>query len=209
MNILILGDKNRNSKISRFLEKENTIIQTEDVISLDFLKTNDIDFLISNGYAPIIKEPIISEYHHKIINIHPTFLPYGRGIYPLLWSLLESTPIGITIHFINNGIDSGEILFQKEISLDDNFTLKQGYEVLLKEAEKLFLIHWKDIVTKQYTLKIQHNLELYRSRNVSEKYIDILYSCWDTKIKDVKKLSYFYKMNKVFLDNLNNWSKEC
>lgn len=199
----------RNCKIVKFLEEKNNIIQTENIISLEFLKNNNIEFLISNGYAPIIKEPIITEYRHRIINIHPTFLPYGRGIYPLLWNLLESTPIGVTIHFINEGIDSGEILFQREIFLEDNLTLKEAYSILLSEAENLFVRNWDKIVAKEYKLSIQQKLEPYRSRNNSEKYMDLLNNCWDTQIKEIKKLSYFYKSNKAFLDNLNNWSQKC
>lgn len=205
MNILILGEKYRNKNIMEFLSKSNNIFQTEDKITLEYLKENNINFLISNGYAPIIKEPIISEYKHKIINIHPTFLPYGRGIYPLLWNLLEETPIGVTLHFIDKGIDSGEIIFQKSVTFDDNNTLEEAYTILLNEAEKLFYDNWENILTKQYTLKYQDQLETYRSRDISEKYIDILSECWDTKIKNFKKLSYFYKMNKEFVKNLNEW----
>lgn len=204
MNILILGPEERNKNIIEFLSDENNIFQTEDKITLEYLKENNIDFLISNGYAPIIKEPTISEYKHKIINIHPTFLPYGRGIYPLLWSLLEETPIGVTLHFIDEGIDSGEIIVQKKVQFDDNDTFEEAYNILLNEVEQLFLDNWNNIISQKYKLKYQNKLETYRSRDVSEKYIDVLSLMWNTKIKDIKKLSYFYKMNKNFVNNLNS-----
>jgi len=209
MNILILGPKSRNKNIIDFLSNENNIFQTEDNITLEYLEKNSVEFLISNGCAPILKEPILSKYKYKIINIHPTFLPYGRGIYPLLWSLLEETPIGVTLHFIDAGIDSGEIIFQKKVTLDDNNTLEYAYNILLNEAEKLFLENWNNIVDKKYIVKTQNSLQTYRNRNVSEKYMHILPQCWNTKIKDVKKLSYFYKKNKDFMKNLNDWSNKC
>ena len=74
-----------------------------------------IDFIVSNGFGPIIKEPILTNFKEKIVNIHPAYLPHGRGIYPNFWSFFEGYPKGVTIHYIDAGIDTGNILLRKVV----------------------------------------------------------------------------------------------
>ena len=63
--------------------------------------------------------------------MHISLLPWNRGYHPNIWSFLEDTPKGVTIHYINEGIDTGDIIVQKEIVIDeDKETLKSSYEIL-------------------------------------------------------------------------------
>ena len=201
MNLLILGPKDRNINIIDFLKKQgNNVYLTENEINLEFLKYNNIDFLISNGYASIIKKELIDKYNKKIINIHPTYLPYGRGIYPLVWALLENSPIGVSIHFIDYEIDAGDIILRKKVNLDEELTLQEAYFILLREANKLFIDNWTNILNGNFQCIKQTLLQPYRSRNISEKYISIFYNLWNTKLKRVKKMHKLYKNNQIFVN---------
>jgi len=192
MKILILGPKSRNQNIIDFLiSLKNEIITYEDIITVDFLKSNNIDFIISSGYAPIIKEPVVLEYSNKIINLHNTFLPYGKGIFPIFWNFFENTQTGVTIHFIDTGIDSGDVVFQKKVDFEHKQTIKEAHDILLCELEKLFIANWNNIITNNFKRQAQKKINSkikYRSRVDSEKFIDLLPKKWDTSILEINKL---------------------
>jgi len=192
MNILLLSPYPRHIRVKEFLISEgHTVIVRTDVISLEMLQEHAIDYLISYGYAPIIKEPIITEYRHKIINLHNSYLPYGRGIYPIVWSILDNTPIGVTVHLIDAGIDSGAILFQNHVSISDNDTLQSAWDTLNQAVEDLFCLRWNDIVTHNFHAISQSDCDsvgAYHTRQESEKMMSHFPNRWQTTVADVKKL---------------------
>ena len=193
MNILMLGPDNRNKAIIDFLKSEgNFVTNTTEEVTLNFLQHNNIEFLISSGYAPILKEPIISTYRHKIINLHISYLPYGKGIAPNFWSFFESTPNGITIHFIDSDIDSGEIIFQKSMDFDQNETL-----------ENYFMIHWQSIIDNDIEPVLQKNLAekgTYHNRLESEAFLDLLPLRWQTPVSQVQELGVDFRLSRNFWD---------
>jgi len=192
MKILILGPQSRNQNIIDFLiSLNNEVMPYEDVITVKFLKKNKIDFIISSGYAPIVKEPVILEYKNKIINLHNTYLPYGKGIFPIFWNFFENTQTGVTVHFIDAGIDSGDIIFQKKVDFNKKQTIKEAHDILLAELEKLFIDNWNNLITDNFERQLQEQMNVavkYRSRIDSEKFIDLLPKKWDTNISEIAKL---------------------
>ena len=96
------------------------------------------DLIVSYSYAPIIKEEFIESCGCPIINVHPTLLPYGRGIYPLLWACINDEPFGATIHMIeSNEIDSGAVIKQRQVLVSEEMTLRQLRELLTLHARVL------------------------------------------------------------------------
>ena len=83
-----------------------------------FLESRHMDYIILAWWPYILKEPIINLPEIGVINFHPSLLPYNRGKHYNFWNLVEDCPFGVTLHFVNRGIDSGDIIFQKEISKD-------------------------------------------------------------------------------------------
>ena len=59
-------------------------------------------------------------------------LPYNRGMHPWYWSIVDETPAGVTIHFIDENIDEGHIIAQKEVLIDPTDTGESLYGKLLK-----------------------------------------------------------------------------
>lgn len=89
--------------------------------ALDFLKEKSPDYVIYGG-GGIIRKSFIKVAKDKIINAHSGPLPYIRGMNACEWSILMGYKPCITVHFINRGIDTGDILYKKEIKIekDDN-----------------------------------------------------------------------------------------
>ena len=137
--ILILGPIWRNRNIFNFLSKRYTVHITDSKINDSFVKLNKIDFLVTSGYAFLIKKKIISAVK-KAINLHISFLPYGRGIMPNLWSFYEGYPSGITIHELDESFDTGKIIIQKKIKFTNikKQTLKTTHDFLLLKLEDFF-----------------------------------------------------------------------
>lgn len=163
-------------------------------INTNFLIENKIEFIISYGYKFIIEKEIIKLFKNKIINLHISYLPFNRGSYPNLWSHLENNPSGVSIHYIDEGIDTGDILFQKKITFDQHkHTFRSSYDILRKEIEELFRINWKSLNSKKFNLiknsKIVGN---YKSKKDGDKILKLFKDGWDTNIYDAIKI---YKDN--------------
>jgi len=79
--------------------------------------------LIILGGAGIIRQNIISIPKIGVLNAHPGLLPRYRGVDVIPWAIYHGDPVGVTIHFIDSGIDTGGILTQKEIELIEGDTI--------------------------------------------------------------------------------------
>ena len=158
MKILFLSNNEISNSLIYWLEnqaKEELIVYNEP-INLQFIKKINPNFTVSYNYRFIIKQEIINYMKSNIINLHISLLPWNKGAHPNIWSFLEDTPKGITIHLIDEGIDTGPILIQKEIYIDENTeTLKSSYEKLHGEIKELFKINWNDIKNKKLKLTPQ------------------------------------------------------
>jgi len=82
----------------------------------DFLEKHNIDYVLLASSYWLIKEPLLSMKKTKIINAHCAKLPEHRSLDSLPWSIMENDIIGLTTHFIDNGIDTGNILMFIEVS---------------------------------------------------------------------------------------------
>ena len=110
MKILFLGYKD--CRLHNFLKMKYPTIQMEDKISFNYAK--HFDYIISFGYKHIINKQIIDSFQTNIINLHISYLPFNKGYHPNFWSFKDNTPKGVTIHLIDEGIDTGDILIQKD-----------------------------------------------------------------------------------------------
>jgi phosphoribosylglycinamide formyltransferase-1 len=85
---------------------------------LEHLKTKNPDYIVLAGYMRVIPESIVQTFPHKIINIHPADTNLHQGLYGYDWAWenkLQKTMI--TVHFVDTGLDTGEIIAQQEVDL--------------------------------------------------------------------------------------------
>lgn len=115
------------------------------------LKNREIDLVVLAGYLKLLSKEFIGEYREKIINIHPSLIPSfcGKGYYgekvhkEVLRYGVKVT--GATVHFVDEGADTGPIILQKTVEVKDNDTVEKlknrvldvEHEILA-EAVKLF-----------------------------------------------------------------------
>jgi methionyl-tRNA formyltransferase len=97
-------------------------------------------------HYPAILAPSVVKSYEVIYNIHPGLLPYGRCYYPVFWALWNNEPAGCTLHVIDEGIDTGPIVAQREVPKYDWDTGGTLHE-RVSEAEKgLFTEYWQRII---------------------------------------------------------------
>ena len=97
---------------------------------LESLKKHNIALIVLAGFLKLIPPALIEAYKNKIVNIHPALLPkyggkgmYGMHVHRAVKKAGEQYS-GITIHFVNENYDEGEIIFQKKIKIDPGDSAK-------------------------------------------------------------------------------------
>ena len=150
---LFLGYKKNQTSLINFLKKKNFKIKNyQKIPPLEMFRRSD--FILSFGFRKIISENIIKKLRKPIFNIHLSYLPFNRGAHPNFWSFIENTPAGVSIHKIDKGIDTGNIILRKKINFNINLnkfsTFKKTYNCLFLEAENLFKNNFSKIYNKKY-----------------------------------------------------------
>ena len=125
----------------------NTKLRNYENILLQILKKNKISFICLAGYMKIISKNFIEKFGKKIINIHPSLLPKFKGL-DIFSRVIKNKEkkTGCTVHFVNDKLDSGQIIVQKGffVSLNDNEetlkwkTQKLEYQVYPEAIIKIF-----------------------------------------------------------------------
>ena len=91
------------------------------------------DFLVLGG-APLLKRNLLDLPRYGVINAHPAKLPEVRGMDVVGWSILEGVPIGLTVFFVDEGVDTGPILSFHEVSNGLGLSLEQIEQKLQSQA---------------------------------------------------------------------------
>ncbi|WP_276876353.1 methionyl-tRNA formyltransferase [Anaerococcus hydrogenalis] len=155
-------DKKRNRNkfkptvIKQYALDNNLEVLTPDSVNTDefinILREKEIDFIVVVAFGQLIKENLLKEFKNKIINLHPSSLPKYRGPSPVQFTLLNGDK---TTHasamLIEKGMDSGDILYQKELEIqdEDDFTsLSEKLSKIGSQAILYSLLNYNDLIEK-------------------------------------------------------------
>lgn len=159
------------------------VLEWSDPVDKLCIEQNRIDFAVIHGYRHIIKKSIINRLHQRIINLHISLLPWNRGADPNLWSFLDDTPKGVTIHYVDEGIDTGDIIVQREVDFkNDHETLATTYQRLQAEIIDLFKLNWPLIRDERCSRLKQANGGTFHNFLDKRKYLNLLVDGWETPV---------------------------
>jgi methionyl-tRNA formyltransferase len=96
-------------------------------------------------WPSILREPQLTTPHHGWLNFHPSLLPHNRGKHYNFWALIEEAPFGVTLHWVDSGVDSGDIAFQRELPVTWEDTGATLYERAQRAMVALFIDSWPAI----------------------------------------------------------------
>ena len=126
--------------------------------NIEKIKSLRPDIAISLLFDYILKPVFIDIFPQGVINLHPAYLPYNRGQYPNVWSIIEGTPAGTTLHFIDAGIDTGEIIARELVNVEPVDTGKTLNQKLAKASLDLFKVTWPTILSGSFQ-RLSQNIE--------------------------------------------------
>jgi len=135
-----------NFEIPTHIFDKYEFIETNDIVNL--LKNLQIDLIVLAGFLWLIPNNLLEEFPNQIINIHPALLPKfgGKGMYGdrIHRTILEAGEVenGITIHFVNEKFDEGEMIYQSRFKIGKNDTL----ETIKFKGQQLEHLHYPRIV---------------------------------------------------------------
>ena len=116
------------------------------------LDSYDVDLVVLAGFLVVIPPTMIAKYRNRIVNIHPSLIPSfcGTGFYGLKVHegvLSRGVKVtGATVHFVDEGTDTGPIILQKAVAVQQNDTPEVLQRRVMEEAEWVILPHAIDLI---------------------------------------------------------------
>lgn len=93
---------------------DSTLYEPKTLAALEAL---NLDLVILAWWPHIIRKPLFPTSRLGFLNMHPSLLPHNRGKHYYFWSIVEGAPFGVTLHTIDEDIDSGHIAFQRPLDI--------------------------------------------------------------------------------------------
>ena len=124
-------------------------------LALQILKKNKIKLVCLAGFMKILPAHFIKLYYGKIINIHPSLLPKYKGMNAIKQAIEDSAEYtGVTIHYVDVGMDSGYIIKQERIKINENDTVETLKDRLQEIEHRLYFDIIKFILNKNKKIKV-------------------------------------------------------
>jgi len=155
--LLIVNKKNayaieraKKHNIPHYLVESKNKERTEfDFEILKILHVNKIDIIVLAGFMRILSTDFVNKYKNKIINIHPSLLPLFPGSHAHRDTIRAGvTESGCTVHFVDDGVDTGPVIIQKTVTIDKNETEETLANKILP-LEHLIFPKALDLLTSQ------------------------------------------------------------
>ncbi|MFR3497475.1 MAG: phosphoribosylglycinamide formyltransferase [Paraclostridium bifermentans] len=149
---LVISNKDNAYGLERAIKHNiKTFVEKEDEKIIDLLNKENIDLVVLAGYLKIISPKFVEAFRNKIINIHPSLIPafcgegyYGKKVHESVINYGAKLS-GATVHFVDEGADTGPIIMQKSVEVKFNDTPQSLSErvltvehEILKESVKLY-----------------------------------------------------------------------
>ena len=147
--VVFLGINDAGMQIYKWLCNRDSVfvhslLTTKD--QLQAIKNIQPDYVVSCGYRHIVPEDILDVPIEGCLNLHPAYLPYNRGANPNVWSIVEGTPAGVTLHWMDTDLDAGDIVARKKVETEFSDSGKELYKRLEDTQVRLFQETWPEIV---------------------------------------------------------------
>ena len=189
MAVLLLSPHPADIIIHTLTDEGDEVHIVEQPLDLDGARERDAEWIVSYGYRHILREPLISAYAGHIANLHIGYLPWGRGAHPNLWSWIEGTPKGVTIHEIDAGIDTGPIFVQRLVQFRPTETLGSSQQRLRLALDELFAEFWRAIRSESMAPRPQPPGGGYHRASEGRAILDRLPLRYDTLVSQLQKFN--------------------
>lgn len=144
--------------------------ELEHPASLERLRSLRLDFLICVHYPYLIRRAVLDLPAKGVLNLHPAYLPYNRGWHTPSWAILDGTPAGASLHFMTEGLDNGDVVYQEQTAVDPADTAHTLYLKLKALELRVFVEGWRRIRNGRVSSKVQpeRHATFHRRRDLFE-----------------------------------------
>ena len=119
--------------------------EARDAALADWLERHEVELVVLAGYMQLLSAALIARFENRIVNVHPALLPSFPGLDAIGQALEHGVRVtGVTVHFVDEGVDTGPIILQRPIPIPDDrdrAALEQAIHatehVLLPEAIRM------------------------------------------------------------------------
>jgi methionyl-tRNA formyltransferase len=148
MDVIFLGVNDVGFRIYDWLCRRDGV----DVISmitepeqLELVSRESPEVIVSVGFDHLVPQEILQTASRGAINLHASYLPFNRGKSPNVWPLVEDTPAGVTLHYMDDEFDTGDVIAQTKVKTDFADTGKDLHRRLEEVQFDLFTDTWPEI----------------------------------------------------------------
>ena len=141
-------------------------------------KARGVDLIVLAGYLKILSGGFISEFHNRIINIHPSLIPkfcgpgyYGERVHRAVLEAGEKIS-GATLHFVDEGVDTGPIILQEKVKIDGDDTLETLQKKVLK-LEHQIIVEGVKLYSEGKVKIVDGSVNINRSDKVKRALISV------------------------------------
>lgn len=143
---LVISNKENAYGLERArLSKIKAVYETDEDKIIGLLKENNIDLIVLAGYLKIITPKFVDEFRNKIINIHPSLIPSfcGKGYYgeKVHQGVIDygAKVTGATVHFVDEGADTGAIIMQEAVNVEQDDDAKSLAKRVLEVEHRILI----------------------------------------------------------------------
>ena len=199
--VLILGPVERNKALLGAIEQRGYSVTVSDKEPAFIMREGLSRYsrIFSSGYAFKIPRSFLDQVDFKVLNFHATFLPWGRGIGTVLFDALFGHPTGYTIHEINDGLDTGDVIYRRAITQCPADTTRSYYRKVIGSLNDFVIANIDALLSSDLIGTSQSELTAahipYTSRFNFERLIRLLPDGYDTALSTLSELGGLVALN--------------
>jgi phosphoribosylglycinamide formyltransferase-1 len=100
--------------------------EERDLVMATWLEEHGVELVVLAGYMHLLTPPFLRRFPGRIVNVHPSLLPAFPGAHALEDALAAGVATtGVTVHYVDDGLDTGPVIVQEEVPLEPRETLEQ------------------------------------------------------------------------------------
>jgi phosphoribosylglycinamide formyltransferase 1 len=100
--------------------------EERDLVMATWLEEHGVELVVLAGYMHLLSEPFLQRFPGRIVNVHPSLLPAFPGAHAIRDALdAGADPTGVTVHYVDEGLDSGPVIVQETVPLEPRETLEE------------------------------------------------------------------------------------
>ncbi|HST17697.1 MAG TPA: phosphoribosylglycinamide formyltransferase [Gaiellaceae bacterium] len=95
-----------------------------DLVMASWLEERGVELVVLAGYMHLLTPPFLQRFPDRVVNVHPSLLPRFPGSRPIDDALAAGVEVtGVTVHYVDNGVDTGPVIAQEEVPVEPSSTL--------------------------------------------------------------------------------------